>query len=87
MAVPLASSSVLAVQPTTLADGAALAQSGAALEPPYTGLQIAGLAVCSVVVLLCGMMMYDLLRSMWSFEQPFAITSQLMNTILGWIGL
>jgi hypothetical protein len=37
--------------------------------------------------MLCGMMMYDLLRSMWSWEQPFFITSGLMNTILGWIGL
>ena len=87
MAAPLAGTSVLAAQPTTLAEGAALMQPGATLEAPYTGLQIAGLAVCSVVLVLCGMMMYDLLRSMWSFEQPFAITSQLMNTILGWIGL
>jgi hypothetical protein len=87
MAAPLVGASVLAAQPTALAEGAALTQTAATLEAPYTGLQIAGLAVCSVVMLLCGMMMYDLLRSMWSFEQPFAITSQLMNTILGWIGL
>jgi hypothetical protein len=87
MAAPLVGASVLSGQPTTLAEGAALAQSAATLEAPYTGLQIAGLAICSVVMLLCGMMMYDLLRSMWSFEQPFAVTSQLMNTILGWIGL
>jgi hypothetical protein len=87
MAAPLVGSSVLAVQPTTLAEGAALGQPAATLEAPYSGFQITGLAICSVVMILCGMMMYDLLRSMWSFEQPFAVNSQLMNTILGWIGL
>lgn len=85
---PLAGSSVLGAQPTTLAEGAALMHPGAVMgEPPYTGWQIAGLATCTVLLLLCGMMMFDLLRSMWSFEQPTAITSALMNTILGWVGL
>ena len=88
MGGPLVSSSVLGAQPGALAEGAALMQPSAALaEPPYTGWQIAGLSCCLVLLILCGMMMYDLLRSMWSWEQPFTINSQLMDTILGWIGM
>jgi hypothetical protein len=88
MGGPLAGSSVLAAQPSSMAEGAALMHPASGMaEPPYTGWQITGLAVCTVLLLLCGMMMYDLLRSMWSFEQPMAITSSLMNTILSWVGL
>jgi len=84
----LASPSVLGAQPGALAEGAAIMSPAAAFaEPPYTGWQIAGLAVCTLLLTLCGMMMYDLLRSMWSWEQPTTITSGLMNTILRWIGL
>ena len=46
-----------------------------------------GVAVCTALLLLCGMMMYELLRSMWSFEQPNAVSSGLMNTLLSWVGL
>ena len=88
VAGPLASPSVLGAQPGALAEGAAIMSPAAAFaEPPYTGWQIAGLAVCTLLLTLCGMMMYDLLRSMWSWEQPTTITSGLMNTILRWIGL
>lgn len=88
MGGPLAGSSVLASQPSSLAEGAALMHPASVMaEPPYTGWQIAGLATCAVLLLFCGMIMYDLLRSMWSFEQPMAITSSLMNTVLSWVGL
>jgi hypothetical protein len=87
MGAPLVASPVLAVQPAALADGAAVMQSAAYGEAPYTGWQIFGLAVCTTFLFLCGMMMYELLRSLWNFEQPNGISSGLMNTILGWIGL
>jgi hypothetical protein len=85
---PLAGPAVLGVQPSGLADGAAVMSPGAAFgEPPYTGWQIAGLATCSVLLSLCGIMMYDLVRSMWSWEQPSTIGSGLMKMIGGWLGL
>jgi hypothetical protein len=87
MAAPLVNTSILAAQPTSLAEGATLVSPAASLDQPYTGLQIAGLAICTVLMLFCGMLMVDLLRSMWSFEQPQALSSQMMNMILGWIGL
>jgi hypothetical protein len=83
----LAGPSVLGTQPAALAEGALIHSVGGFLEPPYTAWQIAGLAFCTLLLALCGMMMYDLLRTMWSWEQPFTVTSGLMNTILGWFGL
>ncbi len=86
MGAPLAGGSPLGVQSGALAEGAPLMSPGAvSLEAPYTGWQIAGLVVCLLLLMLCGMMMYDLLRSMWSWEQPTAVTSSLMDTLLGWI--
>ncbi len=85
---PLAGAPVLGGSPGALAEGAVLMQpAGAMLEPPYSGWQIAGLAICAVLLMLCGMMMYDLLRTMWSEQSagPYSINSWLMDTILGWI--
>ena len=71
MAAPLAGSSVLAAQPSAFGRRRCPDQPPRGFaEPPYTGWQIAGLAICTVLLLLCGMMMFDLLRSMWSCEQP-----------------
>jgi len=78
-------SPVLGTQPGMLAEGAAVTQPSAVLsEAPYTPWQIAGLAVCTLLLMFCGMMMYDLLRNMWSWEGPYAINSGLMDTILSW---
>ena len=85
---PLAGPAVLGAQPSGLAEGAAIISPAAALaEPPYTVWQITGLAFCTLFLALCGIMMYDLVRSMWSWEQPSAIGSGLMNTIGHWVGL
>ena len=84
---PLASPAVLGVQPSGLAEGAIISPAAALAEPPYSVWQITGLAVCTLFLALCGIMMYDLVRSMWSWDQPSTIGSGLMNTIGGWIGL
>ncbi len=34
--------------------------------------------------MLVGMMMYDLLRNMWSWNGAHPVNSGLMDTILGW---
>ena len=67
---PLAGAPLLGGQPVALVEGAALVQPSASLESPYTGLQITGLAACTVILMLCGMMMYDLLRNIWSWQVP-----------------
>jgi hypothetical protein len=73
----------LAMQPSSTVEGAPFVQSTSALpEQPYSGLMIGLLAVCAFLLMLCGMMMFDLLRSMWGEAQPFAVTSSLMDMIL-----
>ena len=84
---PLAGPAVLGMQPSAMAEGAIISPTAALAEPPYTTPQIIGLAVCTLFLALCGIMMYDLVRSMWSWEQPSTIGSGLMNTIGHWVGL
>jgi excisionase family DNA binding protein len=84
---PLAGAAVLGAPSGALADGVALGQPVAFMaETPYTTGQIVFLSVCFVFLMLCGMMLYDLLRSMWSWEQPTWLNSKLMDMILGWFG-
>jgi len=83
MGAPMVGGGLLAGQPAGLTDGVPLMQPSMMLpETPYTGLQIAGLAVCSVLLMVCGMMMYDLLRNMWSWDGAYTINSSLMDGIL-----
>jgi hypothetical protein len=62
---------------------AAAAAPAALPEAPYSALNIAGLAFCTVVLLIVGMMMYDLVRNMWQWNQPTAVSSWLMDLLLG----
>jgi len=71
--------------PQGFADGAALAQSTAALpEAPYSVWVVLSLALCVVFLILTGMMSYDLLRNMWSWNTPYDINSSIMDTVLSW---
>lgn len=55
-------------------------------EAPYSGWNIASLVVCAVVLLFVGVMCFDLVRNMWSWDTPYAINSPLMDIVLGWMG-
>lgn len=73
----------LAAQPAALAQGAPLMQAEMALpETPYSIWLVISLALCAVLLLFCGMMMYDLLRNMWSWDNPYTVNSSLMDWIL-----
>jgi len=66
------------------APGAPLTPGAAALpEAPYGTLAMVGLSCCLVVLVLSGMMAYDLMRNMWSWSGPFSVNSSLMDMILG----
>jgi excisionase family DNA binding protein len=59
------------------------AYAGAALpEAPYTVWNVLSLAACAIILVLTGMMAYDLLRNMWSWEGPYTVNSSLMDGIL-----
>lgn len=52
-------------------------------EKPYGVLSVLGLAVCIAVLVLGGMMAYDLGRTMWSWDSPTPLNSTIMDTVLG----
>lgn len=80
----MAGGPLLGPQPGSLGESVPAMQPAAALpEAPYSRLQIAGLSVCAVLLMICGMMMYDNLRNMWSWEGPYGVNSWLMDTIVG----
>lgn len=77
----------LAGSPADLARGAAVTPpAGAGLpEAPYSAWNVLSLAMCTIFLVLSGMMMYDLLRNMWSWSSPYAVNSSIMDWILGLI--
>ena len=60
----------------------------ATVEAPYTGANVAILAVCAVLLMLCGMMTFDLMRNMWSWDGAYSANSSILETIgstIGWM--
>jgi hypothetical protein len=56
-------------------------------EAPYSIWNILSLILVSILLILVGMMMYELLRNMWGFDTPIKTNefdAWLMDTILGW---
>jgi hypothetical protein len=54
-----------------------------ALEPvtetPFSTANIVGLSLCIFMLAVCGMMMLDLVRNMWSWDQAFTLNSTIMD--------
>jgi len=81
---PVAVAAAVGLQPQALAAGAPLLPQMAILpEAPYTSKQIAGLVTCVLFLMLGGMMIFDLMRNMWSWDNAFTVNSSLMDLILG----
>ena len=73
-----------AAQPAFAEAAGAPAQVAEVLqEAPYTGLNIAALSVCAVLLILGGMMAFELMRNMWSWNGAYPVTSKLMELIVG----
>jgi hypothetical protein len=60
-----------------------VAWSEALPEPPYSALQITGLVACALMLVVCGMFAFDLLRNMWMWESPYTFNSWMIETVLG----
>jgi len=76
---------VTAASPTMMVAPAPVAMAAPA-EAPFSGANVAILAVCVVLLLLCGMMTFDLMRNMWSWDGPYNVNSSIMESIGGTIG-
>jgi hypothetical protein len=87
-AAPAAGSPLGAAQPmyADQGGGAAIVPSMMAPETPYSGLQITSLILCTIFLILCGWMGYDLLRNMWSWNGAYTVNSALMDFVVGLFG-
>jgi hypothetical protein len=62
------------------------ATSGAPVEG-YSTSNIVVLSVCAVLLMLCGMFTFDLMRNMWSWDGPYTMNSSILDSIgrtVGW---
>ena len=66
------------------AGGAAFMAPPTVVEAPFSIWNVLFLSLCALLLLLCGMMLYDLMRNMWSWEGAYDVNSSLMDSILGW---
>jgi excisionase family DNA binding protein len=74
----------LGASAAAMAEGAAVAPAGAFFfEAPYSIWNIVFLGLCLFFLLLCGAMVYDLLRNMWSWNSAGSVNTWLMDTIIG----
>ena len=55
-------------------------------EAPFTGANVFALSACAILLFLCGMVIYDLIRNMWSWDGPYAIGSDIAHSIGGVFG-
>ncbi len=57
-------------------------------EAPYSTANITVLSVCVVLLMLCGMMTFDLMRNMWGWNGPYSVNSSILDSIgktVGWM--
>lgn len=52
-------------------------------ETPYSLLSVLSLATCVMLLVLGGIMVFDLGRNMWSWDSPYQFNSSVMDTVLG----
>ncbi|QDU74052.1 Helix-turn-helix domain protein [Bremerella volcania] len=51
-------------------------------EVPYSFMNVLSLGFTALLLLVCGLMVTDLMWNMWSFSEPYSLTSTLMDGIL-----
>jgi hypothetical protein len=49
-------------------------------EAPFTTMNVLSLSMCVLLLLVCGMMAYDLMRNMWSWDGPITLNSSILDT-------
>lgn len=61
---------------------AAAPVAAAPSEVPYSFMNVLSLGFTALLLLVCGLMVTDLMWNMWSFSEPYSLTSTLMDGIL-----
>jgi hypothetical protein len=70
---------------TTPFTGAAAPATAAGRQAAFSVWQIVSLSGCTILLTLTGVMMFDLLRNMWSWDSPYYVNSAIMDFILGFL--
>ena len=73
----------LAAPGTAAVTAPTISPPSADAEAPYSIFQVLALAGILCFLALTGMFMYDLIRHMWSWDQPYTVNSRMMDWILG----
>jgi hypothetical protein len=61
---------------------AAMMEAPEVIEAPFSVFTVMLLLLCVLVLVVAGMMSYDLLRNMWSWDGAYSVNSSLMDAIL-----
>jgi hypothetical protein len=61
--------------------------AAAARDSEYSVMNIVGLGSCAVLLFFGGVVMLDMVRNVWSWDQNFALNDSLLESILGMFGL
>jgi len=61
---------------------AAAPVAAAPSEVPYSFMNVLSLGFTALLLLVCGLMVTDLMWNMWSFSEPYSLTSTVMDGIL-----
>ncbi len=77
------SQTVLSQQPQPEAAVAPVPMMVPAPEAPFSGWTVTGLAFLFIFLAITGMMMFDMVMHMWSWDGPYTYNSALMDLILG----
>jgi excisionase family DNA binding protein len=63
-----------------------MAASESVDDVPFSMYNIAGLSLCILLLVMCGMMAFDLLRNMWSWGEVYTLNSSLMDVLTPILG-
>ena len=72
-----------AVTPSAVSSAAAAAP---AEEGDFSAWNIVGLSMLSAFMAICGLLALDVIRNIWSWNQPFSVNSSLMDFLVGLLG-
>lgn len=56
-------------------------------EAPYSVWQVGSLAVVALMLAFTGILMIDVVRNIWSFDQPYGASTAIMNSIIEALGI
>jgi len=82
----LSDSSVLVAAPM-LAPAPGMIAAAAPAEAPFSTANVSFLIACALLLMFCGMMTFDLVRNMWSWDGPYTVNSSVMDSLgntVGW---